>query len=344
MLPLTRRRMLAAVAGGLALPAGILPRMAAAANDDAVVAAARKEGKLVFWGAEEVPKMRRVAEKFAKRYPGIAFEQFRIEPGPAVQRIITEHEAGKVNVDAFDTPIAYIQPMLQRDLLDKVDWHGTLGVPADHVYYDNRAVACWNLEIPIAYNTNKVKPDEVKSWDDLLDPKWKGQVLLEARGTALAVLATKWGVDTTVAYIQRLKANNPVILIGGSPTAEALASGRVALAIGTYAGKIDLLKKDGAPVDWLLVSPIPAMIYLMLVAKGAAHPNAARLWTAWLTTPEGQAAMFEELHYGFLAGSNLSPNGVKVRDAHVDVILEELDPAKDGKLLEMAAAAIGALK
>jgi len=344
MLRLTRRGMLRTLAGGVVAPVATLPRLALGETEKDVVEAARKEGKIVFWGAEEVPKIRRVAEKFAKQYPGIAFEQFRIEPGPAIQRIISEHDAGQSNVDLFDSPITYLDPILDRDLVDRYDWSGALGVTKDHVYYDGRALACFNLEIPICYNSNKVKPGDIKSWDDLLDPKWKGQVLLEARGTALAVLATKWGIDKAVDYIKRLKANDPVIMIGGSPTAEALASGRVALAIGTYTGKIDLMKRDGAPVDWLLVGPIPAMIYMMLVAKGAKHPNAARLFASWLTTQPGQAALYEALHYGFVVGSNLSPNGVKMRDAHVEVLQEATDPKEDRKLLETVAAAIGALK
>jgi len=345
MLHLTRRGLLRTLAGSALVPAtAMLPRLALGESQQDVVAAAQKEGKLVFWGAEEVPKIRRLAQKFAKQYPGIEFEQFRIEPGPAIQRIISEHDAGQSNVDIFDSPVSYLDPILDRDLVARYDWNGVFGVPEDHIYYDGRALACFNLEIPICYNTNKVKPGDVKSWEDLLDPKWKGQVLLEARGAALAVLATKWGVDKTVDYIKKLKANDPVIMIGGSPTAEALASGRVALAIGTYVGKIDLMKRDGAPVDWLLVGPVTAMVYMMLVAKEAKHPNAARLFTAWLTTAEGQAALYEELHYGFDVGSNLSPNGIKMRDAHVEVWQETTDPKTDRKLLETVAAAIGALK
>lgn len=344
MLQPTRRGILTTLAGGLIAGAAARPNLALGATEGDIVAAARKEGKLVFWGAEEVPKIRRVAQKFAKRYPGIEFEQFRIEPGPAIERIISEYEAGQTNVDVFDSPIVYLDPILERKLAETADWTGTLGVPKEYVYYGGRAVACFNLEIPLCYNTNMVKSDEITSWQDLLEPKWKGKVLLEARGTAFAILATKWGIDKTVDYIKRLKANDPVIMIGGSPTAEALASGRVAVAIGTYVGKIDLMKTQGAPVDWLLVSPITAMIYMTLVAKGAKHPNAARLYTAWLTTPEGQAALFEELHYGFVVGSNLSPNGIKMRDAHVEVLQESSDPNTDRKLLETVAAAIGALK
>lgn len=345
MMNYTRRELLTG-AGCLGTLAGLgaLPNFALASTADDIVSAAKKEGHLVFWGAEEKPKIAAIAKRFNAKYPGIEFEQFRIEPGPAIQRMISEREAGRINVDVLDSSLSYVKPMLDRNLLDPYPWTETFGISKDYQYYDGRLLACWNLEIPIAYNTSKVKAGEIRSWEDLLDPKWRGQILIEARGIAFAILINKWGEQKTLDYIKRIKENKPLILVGGSPTAEALMSGRVAVAIGTYAGKIDFFKQKGAPVDWALVGPIPAQVYTSFVPKGVRHPNAARLFCAWLASADGQDAAFEYLRYGFLVGNTLSPNGKKMRDAGVEVVTEATDPIRAQKYIEMVGGAIGALK
>ena len=345
MMNCTRRELLTGV-GCLGTLAGLvaLPKFALAETADDIASAAKKEGHLVYWGAEEKPKIAAIAKRFNAKYPGIQIEHFRIEPSPAIQRMISEQQAGQVNVDVLDSPLSNVQPILDRNLLDPFPWSEVFGISKDYQFSDGRCLACWNLEIPICYNSAKVKPGEIQSWEDLLDPKWRGQILIEARGIAFACLFNKWGEQKTLDYIKRLKENKPLIVVGGSPTAEALMSARVSVAIGTYAGKIDFFKQDGAPVDWALVGPIPAMIYTTLVPKRAHNPNAARLFCAWLTSADGQNAAFEYLRYGFLVGNTLSPNGKKIRDAGIEVVTEATDPVRAQKMLETVATAIGALK
>ena len=335
-----RRSVLGGIGAGLMAPA--LPSLAAGPLDG-LYEAAKKEGKLAYWGPEEVPLIRALIGRFNARFPGIQVTHFRIEPAPAVQRMVAEQQAGQVNVDAFNSPLLYMQTVLERNLADQVDW-AQYGVEKDYIFYDGRAVSCWDLEMPLCINTDMVKPGEITSWDDLLNPKWRGKVLLEARGLPLAILMKYWGEQKTLDYIAKLKENKPVILVGGSPAAEAVASGRVAVVVGTYSSKIDLIRKSGAPVDWLTVSPIPSIVYVMCAAKGCANPNAARLWAAWIASPEGAKDVYETTNFGLVHGANVSPNGRKMRAANAEVVLEEPDPATNQKRLTAVAAAIGALK
>ncbi len=338
----TRRRVLA---GAIAATAGLgLSRAAQAAEWDAVAAAARQEGKVVYWGPEEVPLVRAMAARFNAVFPGIEIVHFRIEPAPALQRILAEAQAGQVNVDVFDMPLLYMKQVLDRGLAQKIDWPGAFGSDPDYVLFDGRAISNWDLEIPLCINTDLVQPGEIKSWDDLLAPKWRGKVLLEARGLGLAVLMAKWGEQQTLDFIARLRANNPVIVVGGSPAAEALSSGRVAVAIGTYSSKIDLMKKAGAPVDWLTVGPIPSLVYVNCVAERCAHPNAAKLLAAWMASEKGSRDVFETMNFGLVHGHNVSPNGRKMQAAGAEVVLESTDLELNQHRLTATAAAIGALK
>jgi iron(III) transport system substrate-binding protein len=319
---ITRR---ALVAGAATLP--FLPNAhAEAAKVAAVYEAAKKEGKVVYWSALDQPAIKAMAKEFAKTYPGIQVEHFDILPGPALERIVNEARSGRLSVDAFDTPVSYAPIVLDRDLCDPFTWEETFGLTKSETFYDDKLISSFTLDLPVAYNTNLVKPQDVpKSWDDIADPKWRGKVLVEARGISFTILMTKWGEEKTIAYLRKLLANKPIIIRGGTPTMEAVAGGQAAIAIGTYGGKVESARAKGAPVEWARISPVPTQVYLNGVVKGAQHPNAARLWITWMHTPEGQAALYKNMHFGMVVGPNLSPLGQKMKQAGLEIVLESTD-------------------
>jgi iron(III) transport system substrate-binding protein len=316
----------------------------AADSAQSVYEKAKAEGKVVVWSSLEIGLQQKLAAKFAERYPGISLEPFRIQPGPSVERAVTEARAGRVSVDALDMNVAYLPLLLDRDLVEPYPYTKTFGTPASQVLFDDRAVVIGQYDQPIAYNTNLVKPGEIKSWDDLLDPKWRGKILLEGRGFPLAVLASKWGAEKTVDYIHKLLANKPIIMKGAQGTAEALAGGQGAIAIGTYAARIELYKKDGAPVDWARIGPIPAQLVVIVPMKGAPHPNAAHLWVSFWATPEAQKIFYEDQRYGLVKGDNLSPRGEEIQKAGLDVVLDSLDLEKGRQLLQLVGKTIGSMQ
>ena len=121
-----------------------------------LVAAAQKEGKIVYYSAFEVPALREVIAKFNKRYPQIEVVHFRAQPSPAVQHIIAGQRAGKIEVDVLDSPISFVQPLIDRDLLKPYDWSKSFGTGKDYQFYDGRLVNILHLDMPVAYNTNLV--------------------------------------------------------------------------------------------------------------------------------------------------------------------------------------------
>jgi iron(III) transport system substrate-binding protein len=334
------RWMIGAAAAASLLAMGLAP--AHAESRDELYEAAKKEGAVVLWSANDAEAIQKMAVDFQKTYPGIEIQHFEIEPGPAIQRLVAEAQAGQVNVDLFDTLLSYLQPALQRDLIQPYDWP-SFGVKSELTFYDNKCIDYYHLDVPLAYNTTMVKEGEIKSWDDLLDPKWKGQVVLEARGLGLAILAEKWGDEKVDKFIDALKANDALIIKGGTPTAEALAGGQAAIAIGTYAGKMERYKQMGAPVAWSTVGPVPAMNYVLCIPKNAKHSNAARLFTWWLTTREGQDSLWRHQLFGRAVGENLSPVGEAYKKAGTEVVLEARDPAINQQRLKRVAARIGGL-
>jgi iron(III) transport system substrate-binding protein len=305
---------------------------------------AKKEGLVSIWSSLDVEMHQAQLKIFSQRFPGLRIEAFKIQPGPAIERAIAESRAGRLTVDVMDTNSGYLQLVFDRDLARPYPWQKVFGVPDDLALYDNRALMIGHYDLPIAYNTDLVKPGEIASWEDLTLPKWKGKFMLEARGFGLAILAQEWGEEKTVAYIRRLVANQPIITKGASPTMDGLASGQASAAIGAIAARVQKLREQGAPLEWARVGPIPAQVVTVFPVVGAPHPAAAKLWSWWWTTPEGQKAFYDEQGYGLLTGPRANPRGLELKAKGLPIVFETGEVEKGRRNLEVVAQAIDGLK
>lgn len=310
----------------------------------AVYEAAKKERKVVYWGSPDVRTAKALTDAFMKTYPGIEVEIFKIQPAPAIERIITATNAGRADVDVIDSQLGYMELLLDRGLLEPYPWHEKLGIERDRLLYDNRAVIAWHLDTPLAFNTDLVKPGEIKSWDDALAPKYNGKVIVEARGFMFAVLALAWGEEKAFDYLKKLMANRPVITKGGTNTIEALAGGQGALAFGAYGGILQRLTDQGAPVDWVRLGPIATQVAVLLPLKNAPHPNAVKLWTKFYTSSEAQEIIYKNQGLDVVIGRDIGPIGKRYKEAGLDIVPESTDAAKMRRLVAEAGKIIGALK
>ena len=289
--------------------------------------AAKKEGTVVIWGPTDAIVYQRMQEALDKQYPGIKIQSFESIPEPLVQRIIAESQAGKpAAVDVIQSgSLRALRPLIDRDMLAPFSgWEKDFGL--DAVYANQRFVGGYNLTLPIAYNTKMVSAQEApKSWEDLADPKWKGRkIIIEARLVPFAMLGTEWGKGKAVELTKKiLSQQQPLIVQGGTTVANALAGGQVSIAVGTYAFTIEGLKKQGAAVDWVAVSPLPVLTSAEGVLKTAAHPNAGRFFAGWMGTPEGQKIRYASRGQAMEVGRNAIGNvAERLRSQKPAIILE----------------------
>ena len=218
------------------------------------------------------------------------------------------------------------------------------GIDPRRLLFDKRTIAIGHYDIPISYNSALVASGAIQSYDDLLDPKYQGKLLLEAHAYGLAILAVKWGEDKTLDFIGKLLANRPIIINSPTATAEALASGQGSVAFGAYAARISLFKDAGAPVDWARVGPIPAQTVVSVPIKGGPHPNAAKLYAAFWATPEAQRIFYDEQRHGMLTGPDRDARGEEIEKRGLEVVFEPTDIEKGRRLLEMTSRALGGIK
>jgi iron(III) transport system substrate-binding protein len=279
---------------------------------DKLVDAARKEGKVTVSLPASAEMKRQVEEQFKKRY-GIEVETFTARGSAAVRRMADEFKAG---VRHFDLHIggssSIVSGMLDEGILDPIEpW---LALPevkdpkqwwGGHLWVDNakRFVYMFQayLSEVIWYNTDLIKPNEIRSLDDFLNPKWKSRIgYLDPRtpGAGDSTWSFIWRVKGE-EYLKKLVAQDLYLGRDQRLLAESLAKGRVAVMIGlSYYSFLPFLKA-GLPIKTL--PRLKEGNYgtggsgNLAIIKGPAHPNSAKVFVNWLLGREGQEAVSKAL-------------------------------------------------
>lgn len=297
---------------------------------DALYQKAKKEGTVVVWGPQK-NTVQYIAENFNKDFPGIkVVTAASLRAGP---KIIAEAKAGKHSLDTFIFPISSgMLPLYQRKLLAKGPWK-EFGVPKEKQYLDGHVAGLNNLAYVVAYNTEKVKPEEVPNkWEDLLHPRWKGRLM----GSPflfphlMSYFNLAWSDERVAAYTRKM-VNEQKILLARGPREGFLKSGERHLVVGDFTQLAKIYKDHGVPVKYKFMDLTPSPQFTSAVMANAPHPNAARLLAGWLTT--ATAVKLREEKYMFdLTPSSNSELAKEMRSSGTKHILETAENFKPRKV------------
>ncbi len=266
----------------------------AAAPLDDLIAAARKEGTLEFYGPSTLKAdgAQALAQAFNKKYGANINVKF-IPSGSMtrdVGKVATQAATGAPpEWDVMVATDAHHASLWLRKLHKPFDYK-SLGVDEKLIDHDGGAISFVHQYIVPAYNSGMVSPkDAPKSWEDLLQPRWKGKIGVTTATHHLGRLAVgPWGEEKTTAYVKALAQQNPVVGELG-PTYTRLQLGEILVAFSLTDSYIYLAKQTGAPVaEADEVQPVIAPSYHVGVLKGARHPTAAHLFAVFMTTVEAQ--------------------------------------------------------
>lgn len=308
-------------------------------------AQAKTEGEVDFWGPEDKDEIDSLAAEFNKTYPGIKVVDYEIEAGDMVPKIITGARAGNPGLDAGEGGLGDTANLTSRNLIaTHTNWSSLIPMPAGTELNGGKLLAWYNILHPIGYNTNLVSAaDAPKTWDDLLDPKWKGKIIIEPRAKSFQYLGVTEGQDALVAYMKKLKAQDPIYVNGGSTVVQQLAAGVAPIAVGMYAYQVDLLRdQKKAPIDWVAPNPIGADQNVTFTVVGAKHPAAGQLWINWLSSDAGLAAQRSLDGKGSILEG---PDADVVKGSGAKLVVEdESNTAALAKYEGAAADALGVVK
>lgn len=276
------------------LIAGFAPSAPAAPVDDLVAAAKKEGGAFEFYAPSTLTPQGAQAlnAAFNKKY-GLAVK-LQYSPSGNMTR-----DVGKlVGLAASGTPPewdlmvvtdAHHATLWLRKLHQAFDYR-TIGVDPKAVMFDNGAVSFANQFVLPAYNKQLVGAKDVpKSWDDLLNPKWKGKMGVSSAVHHYGRLAAgPWGEEKTTQFVKALT-KQELILGRLGEIYSRLLLGEIVIAASLSDSEIKSEKNKKAPVVFAeAVSPLIAPGYDAGVLKNAPHPKTGHLFAAYLTTPEAQ--------------------------------------------------------
>jgi iron(III) transport system substrate-binding protein len=268
-----------------------------AAEHEAMVKAAKAEGEAVFYSTAIESSSKRVSEAFQAKY-GVVAKYLRISSSPLVTRFFAEADANNLATDIVllaGSVKAFTEEGLKKGYIEPMD---KAGLPAvQSASFPKRfltgptaisAIYPWL----IAYNSAKLKGAEIpKEWIDLLNPKYKGQILLVDPRVSEAYLDL-WALlqDTHGdSFYAKLSEQNVRRYPAGVPAYQALGAGEGLVAMPAVPAGIQDLKEKGAPVDISIPTLTTGLeMHVILPARSKIkHPNAGRLLANYLLSEDG---------------------------------------------------------
>jgi iron(III) transport system substrate-binding protein len=255
-----------------------------------VIEGAKKEGEVVYYTTMTLDQSKQTVDRFEKKYPFVKVTLFRTGGGPLLNKIFTEARGGRFAWDVVVGRGEMVLPLMERKLLASYRSSETKMIDSQLVDNEGFWAAYYVNSYVLGWNTKLVKKEDVpKTYEGLLEPKWKGgQISLdnEAYGM-LEGLKRAWGREKAVSYFRRLATQEPVIKRGNTERVQLAAAGEYSLIVA-YNQTIQRMTSRGAPIDWLALEPAVTQVNPVMLGSKAPHPNAARLFYDFILSKEGQ--------------------------------------------------------
>jgi len=296
--PLSRRDVLK---GTSALALGAVfasPARAAAPPAEAItpqlIEAAKKEGKVVYYSSMDLPVGEKLGKAFEAAFPGIQIQIERSGSERLFQRIAQEFSSNIHAADVINSSDAahfipwkksgWLMPFVSEDIAKYFpeayrDPDGTFAV--SRIWLSS-----------IAINTNLVKPEDApKSFADLLDPKWASKMVKGHPAYSGTIMTATFQLVRELGweYYEKLAKQRVMQVQSSTDPPKKLSLGeRAVMADGNEYGVV-LLKEAGQPVEPIYPAEgTPTISGPTGIFASAPHPNAAKLFQAWLHTRETQ--------------------------------------------------------
>jgi iron(III) transport system substrate-binding protein len=317
-----------------ALSAAALCAAPAAAADDALIAAAKREGEVMWYTTLIADQMARpAAAAFEKKY-GIKVNYIRANSSDIILRVNTEAKAGKVQADVFDGTSGALA-LKQAGLLQKWLPDSAKRIPAKYVDPEGYWIATSLYVETFGFNTDLVpKGTEPRTFQALLDPKWKGKLAISASPSApgvggfIGLVTTSMGKDKGIAYLKQLAQQKvSVINVSARQVLDQVIAGEYPVGLQMLNHHAAYSAARGAPVDWAPPNPAMAAMLVLGVFKGP-HPNAGKLLVDFMMSEEGQNLFRKADYIPVLPSVKAQTPSLRPDDGHFPVIYfapEELD-------------------
>jgi iron(III) transport system substrate-binding protein len=278
------------------------------AQDNRLLEAAKKEGRVTIFGSIQGDVMKSIQTSFEKKHPFIKSVYWRASTTAVMERAMNEFRSGKVSWDVFFTGVDAMDIMRKEGMFAKYQTPAAVNFDkrTHHEFYSPNYRSSI---IGFVYNTRYITPAQApKSYWDYVDPKWDGKTTM-SDPTVHSSMA-KWlsslhlvlgDLSKEQEYIQRLGASRPLLHNSLTPAVETIANGEKPLGIA-YIKYVCDLGKSGAPLEYVrLPSYLSESNYIAIGSK-AQNPNAAKLWIDHWYSRETAEALAKDCEFVNLRG------------------------------------------
>ena len=268
------------------------------AADAALIEAARKEGKVVWYTTLIVNQaIRPLKEAFEKAYPGIELQYTRADESPTAAKILAEAQAGRVQADVFDG-ISNMVPLKRAGHVAPYVPPSAGKIPADLKDRDGYWIAILLYVFSPGINTTLASKDQApKTYQDLLEQRWRGKMAWNPGSIAGAIgfvgaTLMSMGEPRGMEYLKALSGQRIVNIEASSRAIlDQVIAGEYPMGLMMFNHHTVISAQKGAPSDWLKLEPMPVALDAVGILKVAPHPNAARLLVDFLTSEDGQRVL-----------------------------------------------------
>lgn len=284
---------------------------------------AKAEGELSLYTSMTADVANAITKAFTDQ-TGVKVNLYRAASETVLQRLLQEAGANHPGADVVETNDREMGAIGQENLAAPYTGERR-DMVAEAGRFDSWTATRYNLFAP-SWNTNKVpEGQQPKSWEDLADPKWNGQLAMELSDYDwYLTLYTYWQEHgKSDAEIDRLfseMADGAKVVKGHTVMGELLSAGQFSVAASNYSYLVQRVADKGAPVAYQpFVQPVIARPQGAALMKNAAHPAAALLFVDWLLT-EGQQILVD-----LSLTPSIEPAGLKDPLEGLEVIPVDVD-------------------
>src|SRR5438093_7576597 len=255
-----------------------------------LIAAAQKEGSFALYTSFAEKDLPPLTAVFEKKY-GVKVKVWRAGSEKVLQRTLAEAAARRHEVDAIHSSALEMETLYREKILQAVASPHSTELIAGALRPHGEWVATYLSVWVQAYNTHIVKKKDLpKTFQDLLDPKWKGRLGIEANVPEwYSTVVLSMGEEKGIQFFRDLVGRNGVsVRTGHSLLNNMVVAGEVPLALTVYQFIAEAAKRKGAATDWFVLEPAVARMSGIGIARRAPHPNAALLFYDFMLSAEAQ--------------------------------------------------------
>ena len=284
-----------------------------------LIAAAQKEGSFALYTSFAEKDLPILIVPFEKKY-GVKVKIWRSGSEKVLQRTLAEAAARRHEVDAIHSSALEMETLHREKILQPVTSPYSTELIAGALRTHGEWIATYLSVWVQAYNTNLVKKEDLPgTFQDLLDPKWKGRLGIEANVPEwYSTVVLHMGEERGIRFFRDLVERNGIsVRTGHSLLNNMVVAGEVPLALTVYHFMAEAAKRKGAATDWFVLEPAVARMSGIGIARRAPHPNAALLFYDFMLG-EGQAILVQ---------GNYVPTNHKADSSTAKTRLKFVDPA-----------------